>query len=108
MDQDNLYFLKISGTVSAPKQHEFVQTVQFVFNHISTDCIIHNLALDVHTAELFHLYSVWKTDVSLYTFKCSHGFELIKGAFQTLGSYKDALSGRQVDIQLFELNRLDN
>lgn len=106
MERDNLYFLKISGTVGAGKQREFQQTVQFVFNHLSSDCLNHNLAHDVHTPELYHLYSVWNSEDSLYTFSSSHEFQLIKGAFQTLGSYKDTMSGRSASFQLFELNQL--
>ena len=108
MERDNLYFLKISGTVSARKQREFQQTVQFVFNHVSSGCLSHNLALDVHTPDLYHLYSIWSSEESLYSFRTSHEFELIKGAFETLGSYKGAISGRRADIQLFELNQLDS
>jgi len=108
MERDNKYFLKISGTVSSGKQREFQQTVQFVFNHVSSDCLNHNLALDVHTPELYHLYSVWSSEDSLYSFRSSHEFGLIKGAFQTLGAYKGMMSGPRADIQLFELNQPDN
>jgi heme-degrading monooxygenase HmoA len=107
MERDNLYFLKISGTVAAGKQREFQQTVQFVFNHLSSSCLEHNLTLDVHSPELYHLYSLWNSEGSLHAFKSSHEFELIKGAFQTLGSYNDTMSGRWADFQLFELNDLD-
>ena len=107
MERDNLYFLKISGSVSAGKQREFQQTVQFVFNHLSSGCLNHNLTLDVHTPDLYHLFSLWNSEASLNAFTSSHEFELIKGAFQTLGSYKDSMSGRWADIQLFELNDFD-
>ena len=108
MERDNLYFLKISGIASAGKQREFQQTVQFVFNHVSSDCVNHNLALDVHTPDLYHLYSVWNSEDALYSFRTSNEFELIKGAFQTLGTYYDTMSGRRPNIQIFELDHLDN
>ena len=108
MERDNLYFLKISGTVSAGKQREFQQTVQFVFNHLSPGCISHSLALDVHMHDHYHVYSSWNSEASLTAFKRSNEFELIKGAFQTLGSYKDTMSGRWAQIQLFEINYLEN
>ena len=107
MERANLYFLKISGTVSAGKQREFQQTVQFIFNHLSSDCLNHNLTLDVHTPELYHVYSLWNSEDSLYAFRSSNEFELIKGAFQTLGSYRDTMSGPWAKIQLFEVNHLD-
>ena len=102
MERENLYFLKISGTVTTGKQREFQQTVQFVFNQLSSNCLNHNLTLDVHIPALYHLYSLWNSEDSLHAFRSSHEFELIKGAFQTLGSYKDTMSGRWVDVQLFE------
>lgn len=108
MEQDSLYFLKISGTVSAGKQREFQLTVQFVFNHMPSGCVNHNLTLDVYSPELYHVYSLWNSEISLYAFGSSNEFELIKGAFQTLGSYKDTMSGRWADIQLFEVNDLDS
>jgi heme-degrading monooxygenase HmoA len=108
MERDNLYFLKISGTVSTGKQREFQQTIQFVFNHISSDCVGHNLTRDVDTQELYHLYSLWNSEVALYAFRRSHEYGLIKGAFQTLGTYYDTMSGRRADIQVFELDHLDN
>lgn len=107
MKRDTLYFLKISGTVGAGKQREFQQTVQFIFNHLSSNCLEHNLALDVHTPELYHLYSIWDSEVSLYAFNSSHEFQMIKGAFQTLGSYRDTISGSQSDIQLFHISDLE-
>ena len=108
MVRDNLYFLKISGTVGAGKQREFQQTVQFVFNHLSSGCLSHHLTLDVYAPEHYHVYCLWNSENSLLAFKSSHEFGLIKGAFQTLGSYNQTMSGRWADIQLFELIDLEN
>lgn len=108
MQRENLYFLKISGTVSAGKQREFQQTVQFVFNHLPSRCLNHNLSIDVHTPDLYHVYSLWNSEASLFEFRRSKEFELIKGALQTLGSYKDVMSGPWADVQLFDVNYLDS
>jgi hypothetical protein len=107
VEKSNLYFLKISGTVGAGKQREFHQTVQFVFNHLPSGCVNHNLTLDVHTPELYHVYSLWNSEDSLYSFRSSKEFELIRGGFQTLGSYRDTISGRLASIQLFDIQDLD-
>jgi hypothetical protein len=107
MDKDSLYFLKISGLISTGKHREFQQTVQFIFNQIPSTCLKHNLALDVHITNLYHLYLLWQSGESLIAFKTSHEFELLKGAFQTLGEYEDTMSGKKADVQLFELNHLD-
>lgn len=104
---NNLYFLKISGTVEVGKQREFQQTVQFIFNHLSTACLGRNLALDINTPNLYHFYSLWQTEDSLFAFKSSHEFELLKGALQTLGQYEETMAGKKIEAQLFELNSLD-
>lgn len=107
MDKDTLYFLKISGTIDAGKQREFQQTVQFIFHHLPMACLSHNLSLDVHVQNLYHFYSLWQSDEAITHFKGSHEYELLKGAFQTLGTYHETMSGRGVGPQLFELNHLD-
>ncbi len=106
MDKDKLYFLEISGLINTGKHREFQQTVKFIFNHLSSGCLKHNLALDVETPNLYHFYSLWQSQDSLIAFKSSHEFELLKGAFQTLGEYGDAISGKKSDVQLFELNHM--
>jgi len=107
MDKDVLYFLKISGTISTSKQREFQQTVQFIFNHLSSACLDRNLSLDVITPNLYHFYSLWQSEDALLAFKSSHEYELLKGAYQTLGKYQDTMAGKKADVQLFELNHLD-
>lgn len=107
MDKDNLYFLKISGNVSSGKHREFQQTVQFIFNHLPIGCLGRNLALDVHHPNLYHLFSLWQSEAALLIFKSSHEFELLKGAYHTLGEYEDTMAGRIAEAQLFELNNLE-
>lgn len=107
MDKDALYFLKISGLINHAKRQEFQQTVQFIFNHLSSDCLSHHLAVDVNAPNLYHFYSLWHTEDSLVAFKSSHEFALLKGAFQTLGQYRETMSGKKAEVQLFELNNLD-
>jgi quinol monooxygenase YgiN len=107
MDKDTLYFLKISGNVSAGKHREFQQTVQFIFNHLPSGCLGRNLALDVHHANLYHIYSLWDSESALEAFKNSNEFELMRGAFQTLGAYEETMAGKLAETQLFELNYLD-
>jgi len=107
MDKDTLYFLKISGTVAEGKQREFQQTVQFIVNHLPIACLSQNLSLDVNNTNLYHFYSLWQSGSAVDVFKGSHEYELLKGAFQTLGDYHETMSGRAADPQLFELNQLD-
>lgn len=107
MDKDALYFLKISGLINSAKRHEFQQTVQFIFNHLSSACLGHTLALDVDNPNLYHFFLLWQSEDSVLAFKSSHEFELLKGAFQTLGQYQETMYGKKADMQLFELNNLE-
>jgi hypothetical protein len=108
MDNPHLYFLKISGTVRPGKQREFQQTVLFIFNHLPNTCISRNLALDLHQANLYHIYSLWRSRKALLTFRASNEFELLKGAFETLGVYHESIHGVRTDINLFEVNDVLN
>ena len=107
MNSENLYFIKISGTIRDEKRKEFQQTVQFIFNHLPSECLGHNLALDVHISDLYHIYLLWSSEYSLIKFNKSHEYELLKGAYRTLGSYRETISGKKSDLTLFELNHLD-
>lgn len=107
MDKDNLYFLKISGFVNSSKHREFEQTVKFIFNHLPSACLERNLSLDIFNHNLYHLFSTWQNEDDLLSFKASHEYELLKGAFHTLGEYQDMMAGKLAEAQLFELNQLD-
>ncbi len=107
MENSNSYFLKISGFIGIGKQREFQQTVQFIFNQLPSACISRSLAPDMNVSNLYHFYTLWKSEESLMAFRASHELELLKGAFQTLGLYQDAINGKWADIQLFELKHLD-
>lgn len=107
MESANFYFLKVSGSVAVGKQREFQQTVQFIFNHLPSTCLNRNLTLDIYNHNQYHFYSLWRSEEALIEFKHSHEFELLKGAFQTLGNYTDTMTGRSAELQSFELNQLD-
>ncbi len=107
MNSENLYFIKISGAIRDEKRKEFQQTIQFIFNHLPSECLGRSLALDVHISDLYHLYLLWSSESSLLNFKKSDEFELLKVAYKTLGAYKETLSGRKSDLTLFDLNYLD-
>ena len=107
MDNTIFYFLKVSGFIEKEKQNEFQQTVQFIFNHLPMECQSHNLALDVYISNLYHLYLIWSSESSLQKFTTSHDFELLRGAFKTLGSYNEIVSGKKAELTIFELDNHD-
>ncbi len=90
------------------KQKEFHQTVRFILNHLSADCLGSNLAHDVNDADLYHFYSLWSSEGSLRKFENSNEFQMLKGAFKTLGNYQDTMWGKKSELTLFDLNNLDN
>ena len=104
---NNTYFLKITGTISWGKHTEFQQTIQFVFNHLPAGCIAHNLARDVFTPNVYHLFSMWNSDASLAAFKGSKEYQVLKGSYQALGFYQSTTTGRLADVQLFEAIEID-
>lgn len=105
MENDSKFFIEISGWINTGKHHEFQQTVKFIFNHLSSSCLRHNLALDVETPNLYHIYCLWQSHDSLTAFTSSNEFQLLKGAFKTLGEYQDTVSGKEAEAHLFEINQ---
>src|SRR5688572_9051796 len=105
---NNIYFLKITGSISWEKHREFQQTVQFVFNHISAGCLVHVLALDVFKPDLYHLFTMWSSREALAIFKRSNEYQLLKGAFQTLGLYESTINGKLADVQMFEVIQIES
>jgi quinol monooxygenase YgiN len=99
---NHIYFLKITGTISWGKHTEFQQTIQFIFNHLPAGCLAHDLARDVFTPNVYHLFSMWDSEETLGVFKISKEYQLLKGSFQTLGFYESTTTGRLADVQLFE------
>ena len=100
---NNIYFLKITGSINSGKQREFQQTVQFIFNHLPSGCFAHDLSLDVFRPNMYHLFSMWHSEEAMVIFKRSNEYQLLKGSFQTLGTYESAITGRLADVQMFEV-----
>lgn len=99
------YFLRISGKVNAESKQEFQQTVQFLFNHLPPDCLEKSLSLNVRDADLYHIYLLWVSKIAMRRFKQSHDFEVLNGAWETLGQICEIQSGSSKGSQPFETNR---
>jgi hypothetical protein len=96
-DEDSLHFLKMSGIIAGNKEKEFEQTVQFVFNQLSSECLQKVLSIDMHTKDYYHIYCLWTNAVALKKFMGSIELQLIKGAFDTLGSLEQTVFGTCVE-----------
>src|SRR5688572_13214507 len=105
---NNIYFLKITGSISWEKHREFQQTVQFVFNHLPSGCLAHDLALDVFRPNLYHLFSMWNSRDAMSLFNRSNEYQLLKGSFQTLGLFESSLKGKLADVQMFEVIQIES
>jgi len=103
MEKDMLYFLKVSGTIRIGKHQEFQQTVQFIFNQLPTQCVKRELAIDVHNTYHYYVSTLWQSEETLAAFKASNIFDLLKGAFQTLGRFDESMEGSGLSIQTFDV-----
>lgn len=102
MEAEGLYFLKISGTVRMGKHHEIQQTVRFIFNQLPQPCVKRELAIDVDNSNRYHIFMLWQSKAALMDFKSSNVYDVLTGAFQTLGTYQEE-SGHEADVQLFDV-----
>lgn len=108
MGNSELHFLKMSGMVPPGKHKEFEQTFKFVLNQLSPDCLQFSLSADIFVADLYHFFSLWRSSASLAGFCKSQEFQVLEGAFRTLGTPGQNNSGKLVDIKLFEQEANDN
>ena len=108
MEKNSPHFLRISGYVPGNKRREFEQTVKFVFNQLSNDCIEHSLSKDIFVEGHYHFFSVWLTDSAVKLFMSSREFQLLSGAYYTLGDDDERLvHGPVADIQVFRVSNMN-
>ena len=108
MEKKIPHFLRISGDVPGNKHREFEQTIKFVINHLPDDCIEHSLAADVFVEGHYHFFSVWLSDTAMKLFMSSVEFQLLSGAYYTLGDDNEKLvHGPVADIQTFRVSNIN-
>ena len=108
MEKNIPHFLRISGYVPGNKRREFEQTIKFVFNQLPVDCIEHSLSADVFVEGHYHFFSVWLKDSAMKSFMSSMEFQLLSGAYYTLGDDDEKLvHGPVADIQVFRVSNIN-
>jgi len=107
MEKNTPHFLRISGDVPANKRKEFEQTFRFVFNQLPVDCVEHSLSEDVFIEGHYHFFSVWLTGSSMKLFMASVEFQLLSGAYFTLGEEQATVHGPSADIQCFHVTNMN-
>ena len=108
MEKNTPHFLRISADVPGNKRREFEQTVKFVFNQLPDDCIEHSLSADVLSPGHYHFFSLWLTASSMRLFMASVEFQLLIGAYFTLGEGEEKTTyGPMADIQAFRVSNMN-
>ena len=107
MEKNTPHFLRVSGDVPENKRREFEQTLKFVFNQLPGECIEHSLSLDVFVAGHYHFFSIWISARSMKDFMASMEFQLITGAYFTLGGEEKTVHGPLADIQAFRASNMN-
>jgi hypothetical protein len=102
LEDNSMHFLKMSGIIAGNKEKEFEQTIQFVFNQLSSDCLEKVLSMDMHKKDHYHIYYLWRSGGALKKFMASIELQLIKGAFDTLGKPGQTLFGTCVETSQFK------
>ncbi|HTS43038.1 MAG TPA: antibiotic biosynthesis monooxygenase [Puia sp.] len=95
-EKQSVHFMKMSGDIGRGKEKEFEQTVRFVFNQLPDECIERSLAQDIFNKGHYSFYSVWHDQNSLFSFLKSEEFQLIRGAFDSLGHFENVINGKVV------------
>lgn len=100
---NNQHFLKMTGWVPQNKRKEFEQTFRFVEIQRSPDCLHFKLTVDIFTPNEYHFFSVWPSKESLEAFCVSQEFQVLRGAFQTLGLSETDPGEEHSEMKSFEL-----
>lgn len=106
MEKNIPHFLRISGDVPENKRREFEQTFKFVFNQLPAECIEHSLSHDVFANGHYHFFSLWRTGSAMKLFMSSVEFQLLSGAYFTLGDEEKLVHG-PIDIQSFSVSNMN-
>jgi hypothetical protein len=106
-DEGSMHFLRLSGIIASNKEKEFEQTVQFVFNQLSSECLEKVLSNDMHKKDHYHLFYLWSTAGALKKFMGSIELQLIIGAFDTLGTLEHTIFGTCVEKPSFHSKDLN-
>jgi len=107
MEKNIPHFLRISGDVPGNKRREFEQTFRFVLNQLPGECLEHSLALDVFVEGHYHFFSLWLTANAMKLFMASVEFQLLTGAYFTLGGEEKTTHGPMADIQTFRVTNMN-
>jgi hypothetical protein len=106
MEKNTPHFLRISGDVPDNKRREFEQTFKFVFNQLPDDCIERSLSADVFEDGHYHFFSLWLTGTAMKLFMSSVEFQLLRGAYFTLGEEENTVHG-PIDVQSFHVTNMN-
>ena len=103
--EKKIHFLKVTGFIPENKRKEFEQTFRFVFTQLPSDCMEHDLSIDINFPGRYHFYSLWHSYNSLAVFMKSQEFQVLEGAYEALGSLDRTGYGELVENKSLQGSR---
>jgi|KBSMisStandDraft_5_1062788.scaffolds.fasta_scaffold01144_18 quinol monooxygenase YgiN len=91
-------FLIISGHISEKKRLEFEHTFRIGLNALTGNCLSKSIAEDQISYGEYHFFSIWKDEDALQDFLNSGEYQLLTGAFHSLGKLKQITNGQVSEI----------
>ena len=101
VDSEINSFLIISGQIKESKRNEFEQTFRLAAGSMSKDCIIHNLSKDTDREGYYYFFSLWVSESALKRFTDSVEYQMMNGAFHTLGVVGKSCTGNLSEMKSF-------
>ncbi|PWT79058.1 MAG: hypothetical protein C5B59_00400 [Bacteroidetes bacterium] len=92
-----MYYLKLTGTIPEGKQREFEQTYRFMITQIPETCTGFNISRDVMNNASYHIMSYWKNAEALRSFAKTSIYQMLIGAFNTLGKLRELTEGQMTE-----------
>ena len=105
---DDMHFVKISGMVSDSKKSEFIHTVKFACNLMSTACMERSLSNEMLEENTYYFFSSWSTESALQEFMQSNEYQLIRGAYDAIGTLNKIEFGYGNKIRRIRINHFAN
>lgn len=88
----------ISGHISEKKRLEFEHTFRIGLNALTCNCISKSIAEDQLSYGEYHFFSIWSDEGALRDFLNSAEYQLLTGAFRSLGILKQITNGQVSEI----------
>jgi hypothetical protein len=100
-----LHFLKISGTVDPQKKMEFESAIKFACGLMLPQCIERSLSTEILFGHQYYFFTSWFTENALRKFMQSEEYQLIRSAFDALGTLRKIEIGYNLVIKTIHIHQ---